>query len=104
MKLFILALPVAGNDGEPLDVWIEHYVYEACQLFGGVTLGPEHDGHWIDPATGRYYRDRMRPMRVIAFSVAREDVLAMARRAARSMGQECIHVEELDVIQHLVKP
>jgi hypothetical protein len=61
--IFTTFLPLKRNDGA-LIRRSEHLriLQETWQRFGGYTLGPNQDGAWLDPISGRVYFDKTRPL------------------------------------------
>jgi len=68
-----IILPLADNDGKPVDTAHEYLKGRLCRLFGGFTATPVMGG-WMDDS-GRLYEDRS-----IAYDVAMEDTYENARK------------------------
>lgn len=100
-----IILPDADNAGSPLVDQRANIESRLGHAFGGFTrtLGT---GFWVDPQTGREYRET-----VWVYSIAAEwaagaciQLRHIARIAAERMGQECIYIDTPLLGVQFIKP
>lgn len=70
-----IILPLADNDGRPVEAAHDYLKARVCRLFGGFTANPVMGG-WMDN-DGRLYEDRS-----IAYDVAMADTAENAKSVA----------------------
>jgi hypothetical protein len=93
-------LPTQDNAGQPFS---EERWREAIQLLvtrhGGATVGGELEGWWVEEATGKTYREPVRP---VVVTLPRGQVGALeqtAREVGAKLSQEAVYfrLEDADV-------
>lgn len=78
--VYEFALPKFANSGESYQWALQAWSRDAMRLAGGVTVFPEAQGAWRDPADGKVYLDKMIPHRVLCTAETAQALLEIAFR------------------------
>jgi hypothetical protein len=92
--LFTTFLPTKRNDRSKVSRHEMVAIHnEAVERFGGFTLGPKQEGAWLDPATGKTYFDRTKPLTINCDRSQLEEARQWVLEIGRRLDQEAMYFE-----------